>query len=97
MTIDEIEDALAAEHGFDPTPPNDLVNHPPHYTSSGARCECGRPIECIQVTEWMNFNRGNSMKYNWRAGLKGDAITDLRKSIWYLEREIERLTRGEVE
>jgi hypothetical protein len=27
----------------------------------------------------------------WRAGQKGDAVQDLRKAIWYIEREINRL------
>lgn len=31
------------------------------------------------------------MKYIWRAGLKGDAIEDLKKAIWYLQDEIKLL------
>jgi hypothetical protein len=30
------------------------------------------------------------MKYIWRADEKGDAINDLSKAVWYLEREITR-------
>lgn len=60
----------------------DLVNHPPHYTSHKSG------VECIQITEHMGFNLGNAMKYIWRADLKNDAIEDLRKSIWYIDREI---------
>ena len=70
----------------------DPIDHPKHYTSSPARCTCGKPIECIQVTEHMGFNLGNVTKYIWRAGLKGDAVEDLRKAVWYLEREIARRT-----
>ena len=73
----------------------DMVNHPPHYTSLGARCECGRPIECIDVVEHMMKCRADVIKYVWRAGLKGDAIEDLRKARWMLDREIRRLERGE--
>ena len=60
----------------------DMVNHPPHYT--------GHPsgIECIQITEHMGFNLGNALKYIWRADLKGSAIEDMRKAIFYIEREI---------
>ena len=67
---------------------HDAVNSPKHYT--------GHPsgIECIQVTESMGFCLGNAVKYIWRADLKNDAIEDLRKSIWYIEREIERRTKG---
>lgn len=64
---------------------NDPVNHPAHYKSHPSG------IECIQVTEHMTFCRGNAIKYLWRAGEKGDAVEDLRKSIWYIEREIARL------
>lgn len=60
----------------------DNVNHPKHYTDHPSG------VECIQITEHMNFNLGNAMKYIWRADLKNDAIEDLRKSIWYIEREI---------
>jgi hypothetical protein len=38
----------------------------------------------------MGFCLGNAMKYIWRADLKRDAIEDLRKARWYLDREIER-------
>jgi hypothetical protein len=73
---------------------HDPVNHPVHYTSSPAKCSaCGHPIECIDVVEHMGFNIGNATKYAWRAGKKGDAITDLRKSIWYLQREIANLEK----
>ena len=60
------------------------VNHPKHYTSHPSK------IECIQVTEHMNFCCGNAVKYIWRADLKHDAIEDLEKAIWYLQREVKR-------
>lgn len=66
--------------------PNDPVNHPKHYT------EHPSGVECIQVTEHMNFCLGNAVKYIWRAGLKGDnAAEDLRKARWYLDRELKRI------
>lgn len=62
------------------------VNHPAHYTAHPSG------IECITVTEHMNFNVGNAVKYLWRAGLKSsDPMEDLRKAAWYVEREISRL------
>lgn len=74
----------------EPPPPNDPVNHPAHYT--------GHPsgVECIQITEHMNFCRGNAVKYIWRAGEKGGPakeLEDLEKARWYLDREIERLKK----
>ena len=69
---------------------SDPVNHPRHYTSHPARCECGRQIECIQITEHMNFNTGCATKYLWRCDLKHDAVEDLRKARFYIDREIKR-------
>jgi hypothetical protein len=64
---------------------NDPVNHPKHYT------EHPSGVECIEITEYMNFCVGNAIKYLWRAGLKGEQIEDLRKARWYIDREIARL------
>ena len=65
----------------------DLVNHPPHYKKHPSG------VECITVTEHFNFNRGNAIKYIWRAGEKGNELEDLKKSAWYLQREIARLEK----
>lgn len=67
---------------------NDAVEHPSHYTSDPSG------IECIAITRHRNFNVGNAFKYLWRAGLKDDAkqVEDLRKAIWYINDEIERLS-----
>jgi len=63
---------------------NDPVNKPKHYTNHPSG------IECIQITEHMGFCLGNAIKYLWRADLKNDAIEDMKKAIWYIEREIKR-------
>lgn len=65
---------------------NDPVHNPKHYTNHPSG------IECIQVTEHMGFCLGNAIKYLWRADLKNDAIEDMEKAIWYINREIERRT-----
>lgn len=63
------------------------VTNPSHYRSHPSG------IECIQITEHMNFNLGNAVKYIWRAGLKSDATAeDLAKARWYLDREIKRIS-----
>ena len=56
--------------------------NPPHYTYS--------KIETIEVIEaWgLGYRLGNVIKYISRAGRKGDRLEDLRKALWYLEREI---------
>jgi hypothetical protein len=62
----------------------DVVNHPQHYTNHPSG------IECIQITEHMGFNLGNALKYIWRCDLKKDAIEDLEKAKWYIERELQK-------
>ena len=64
---------------------SDPIN-PQHYKNSKSG------VECITVTRHMNFNIGNAIKYLWRHGDKGNAIQDLKKSIWYIEDEIKRLS-----
>lgn len=64
--------------------PHDPVNKPKHYLSHPSG------IECITITEHMGFCLGNAMKYIWRADEKHDAIEDLRKARWYIDREIAR-------
>ena len=63
-------------------PKHDPVSSPTHYRSHPSG------IECIQITEHMGFNLGNAMKYVWRCDLKKDAIEDLKKAVWYINREI---------
>lgn len=61
-------------------------------------------VECITVAQYYDFCLGNALKYIWRAGHKpvkeGYAtpeevteakIQDLKKAVWYLEREIKML------
>ena len=67
---------------------NDPVNHPKHYT------EHPSGVECIEITEHMNFCVGNAIKYLWRAGLKGEQVEDLRKARWYIDREIARILKN---
>jgi hypothetical protein len=61
--------------------PQDNVKNPKHYTKHPSG------IECIQITEHYNFCIGNAIKYLWRSELK-NGIEDLKKAIWYIEREI---------
>lgn len=63
------------------------VNHPKHYNlhKSG--------VECIDVIEHMTFNIGNAIKYLWRAEHKEKHLEDLKKAAWYINREIERVSK----
>lgn len=63
----------------------DPVSKPKHYNVHPSG------MECIDITRHMNFNLGNSIKYIWRAGEKGDKVEDLKKAVWYLQDEIKRI------
>ena len=64
---------------------NPAVDHPDYYNAGG--------IEVLDVVKQfrLNFCTGNALKYICRAGQKpgADRITDLRKAVFYLNREIE--------
>jgi len=62
----------------------DMVNHPPHYKAGGIET-----IDFIEAKE-LGFNLGNAVKYITRSELKGSKVEDLKKAIWYLNREIAR-------
>lgn len=55
----------------------DNIN-PKHYKN--------RAHECIEFTQYLNFNLGNAFKYIWRHKEKGGR-EDLEKAVWYLERQ----------
>lgn len=67
---------------------SDNIN--PNYYRNG--------IEVIDFIEayGLNFHRGNAVKYIARAGKKNPdrEVEDLQKAVWYLNREIERLTKN---
>lgn len=67
--------------------PKEKVEHPLHYNLVPG-------VECIDVVENFNFNRGNAIKYIWRAGNKEEEMEDLRKAVWYLQREIDRISKS---
>jgi hypothetical protein len=63
------------------------VDHPAHYGGADYRYEAIKVIEAWEL----GFCLGNTVKYISRAGKKDDALTDLKKARWYLDREIQRL------
>lgn len=62
--------------------PVETVNHPNHYNVG--------KIEVIDAIEdWgLNFNLGNAVKYIARAPHKGKQEEDLKKALWYIQREL---------
>lgn len=67
----------------------DMVNDPPHYKDGGIET-----IDFIEAKK-LGFNLGNAIKYISRAGKKGDALEDLKKARWYLNREINNLMKDD--
>ena len=65
----------------------EMINHPSHYNQG--------KFEAIDVIEdWqLNFNLCNTVKYISRAGHKDDIVQDLKKALWYLDREIKRIEK----
>jgi len=71
-------------YGDSGKPEKEWVDHPSHYGGEG------NPYEAIEVIEaWeLGFCLGNTVKYISRAGKKSNTVQDLKKALWYLEREI---------
>ena len=77
---------MSEQPGFD--------GHTTHYT-----CDAG--YDAIQVIEdfHLNFLLGNAVKYILRYGKKGtdkDFVSDLKKAIAYIQREIDNFERKEA-
>ena len=58
----------------------DNIN-PQHYRS--------QPVECIEITQHMDFLLGNAFKYVWRHKEKNGS-EDLNKALWYVNRAKEK-------
>lgn len=73
---------------------SERVNNPDHYRAASNSLQV---IDIIEMFD-LNFHRGNAVKYVLRAGKKEEVgyetylkeIEDLKKAIWYLNREIGR-------
>lgn len=63
---------------------NDNVNHPAHYCDGGIET-----IDFIEAKK-LDYHLGNAVKYISRAGKKLDAVEDIEKAIWYLNRWLEK-------
>lgn len=71
---------------------SDPVDHPEHYGG------VDNPYEHVKVAEaWgLNYVLGNATKYICRAGKKPgvDALTDLRKALFWVQYEVDRLEKA---
>jgi hypothetical protein len=89
----EIKDTVVVS-GVPYAVPVDAVNHPPHYKVGG--------IETIDYMkakatpeEFKGHLRLTALKYLSRTGYKDDALQDLKKAQWYLNRLIEECEGSE--
>lgn len=66
---------------------NSKINHPPHYTAAGVEC-----IEAIEAAlgkeAFIDFCRGQAIKYLWRARLKDTLQENLQKAQWYIHKAL---------
>lgn len=78
------------DHDTPDTPPSDPIN-PAHYKVGGA--------EVVDIVERLPYNRGAAVKYLVRAGKKDPTkhAEDLRKALWYTQRELDRIEGGSHE
>ncbi len=76
-------DQQEIEHRLQGSKLKEMVNHPDHYQ--------GNKFEVIDIIEDYNlgFSLGNAIKYILRADKKGARKQDLKKAIWYIQREID--------
>ena len=66
--------------------PFDEVQKAQHYNSHPSG------VETVDVNEWFTGNVAAAIKYVWRKNHKEPVpLRDLRKAVWYLEREQKRL------
>ena len=91
----ELDDILSFKPEETPTPaPAVDETNPDHYQNFSYN------TEVIDIAENLSYNAGNAVKYLARATrtdgqTKHDnPLTDLKKAKWYVEREIDRLERG---
>lgn len=67
---------------------SEQIHHPDHYNWFD--------IECVDVAENFTYNLGSAIKYIWRSGHKDNAVIDLHKAIWHINREIDSIEKDNV-
>ena len=69
---------------------DEMVEQPPHYNYG--KIECIEAIEESMTPEAFNgYLKGNALKYLWRYERKGNALQDLKKAQWYLDRLVDEV------
>jgi hypothetical protein len=71
----------------------DMVNSPAHYNKAGI--ETIDIIQSVTKDGFEAYLQGNILKYVCRYKYKQNAVEDLEKARWYLNRLIETVEKGE--
>lgn len=69
----------------------ETVDHPQHYNQNGIEC-IDAMIAAFGQSEVISFCKLNAFKYLWRAEHKNNALEDLRKAQWYINKSITLLS-----
>jgi hypothetical protein len=72
----------------EPYPDPDLINKPSHYTLPRAASDCFSVMQQIGMLD--DHCLSVVFQYIWRAKLKKQYISDLKKARWFLDKAIER-------
>lgn len=65
------------------------INHPERY-GGDTTYECVKVLKAwMSADEYKGFLRGNALKYLCRVGKKDEAVKELKKAKWYIEKLIE--------
>lgn len=99
MSIDDATpqewDALRNKHPhlinkYEKLVADEMVEAPPHYNYG--KIECIEAIEESMTSEaFKGYLKGNALKYLWRYERKGNALQDLQKAQWYLDRLVDEV------
>ena len=66
------------------------INHPACY-GGDTTYECIKVLEAwLPAEQYKGFLRGNALKYLCRVGKKDEALQELKKASWYLNKLIEK-------
>ena len=91
LNTDEVAESFVRQlEGLEGLARYEAVNSPTHYNQG--------TIEVIDAIEdWgLDFNAGNVVKYVARHQHKAEALEDLKKARWYLDRIIEGYENGSI-
>ena len=64
---------------------DDQINNPSHYNTGGMEC-IEAQTAALTYEEMQGYLKATALKYLWRMGKKGPALTDAKKAQWFTDR-----------